>query len=119
MAKPTAQQCHTMTSYYVTKYKEKYDRAPTGVNRNTARWNWEGILTDMNLDAAKKLVDFYFETNNERKHPLDWFFYNYEKLEESQEALKAEKQRRAKVMEESAKRAAEWRARGNTGIGSN
>lgn len=118
MAKPTAQQCHAMTTYFIQQFKEKYGRQPTGVNRNTARWNWEGILTDHSVVEAKKLVDFYFQTNN-ASHPLDWFFYNYEKLEVSMENLAVDIDRRAKMRKESAERAAEWRARGNKGIGSN
>lgn len=118
MAKPTAQQCHAMTSYYKKAFQEKYKYEPN-VNRNTARWNWEGILTDMPASKAKELVDFYFSTTSQKQHSLDWFFYNYDKLIESLSDLEKDRLRRKQLREESEKRAAEWRARGNTGIGSN
>ena len=118
MAKPTAQQCHAMTTYYMNAWREKYKREPS-VNRNTARWAWEGMLMDMPPAEVKKLVDFYFSTKSERLHALDWFFYNYEKLESAMVQLDLDRQRRERMREESAKRAEEWRARGNKGIGGN
>lgn len=118
MAKPTAQQCHAMTTYYMNAFREKYKREPR-VNRNTARWHWEGMLTDMPPAEAKKLVDFYFTTSSQKQHALDWFFYNYDKLQESMSDIDLDRERRKKLREESEKRAAEWRARGNKGIGSN
>lgn len=118
MAKPTAQQCHAMTTYYVSKFKEKYGREPV-INRHSARWGFESVLMGMPPAEAKKLLDFYFTTTSTKQHALDFFFYNYEKLIESLSALEQDKLRRKKMREESEKRAAEWRARGNTGIGSN
>ena len=73
----------------------------------------------MSTEEAKRLIDFYFTTKSQKRHALDWFFYNYEKLEESMAVLEVDRQRRAQLREESAARAAEWRARGNTGIASN
>lgn len=118
MAKPTAQQCHAMTTYYVNLFTEKYHRAPT-VNRHSARWGWESVLMGMPPTEAKRLLDFYFTTTSQKQHALDWFFYNYDKLIESMSDLDKDRERRKKLREESEKRAAEWRARGNTGIASN
>lgn len=118
MAKPTAPQCHAMTTYYINAFRERYKRDPN-VNRNTARWNWEGILTDMPPSKAKELVDFYFSTTSQKQHALDWFFYNYDKLRDTMSDQEVDRERRRKMRAESEARAAEWRARGNTGIASN
>lgn len=118
MAKPTAAQCHTLTSYYVKLFKERYHREPV-VNRHSARWGFEAVLMGMPPEEAKKLLEFYFTTTSQKQHALDWFFYNYDKLIESQTDLDKDRNRREQLRRESEKRAAEWRARGNKGIGSN
>lgn len=112
-----AQDCHAMTSYYVKVYKDKYKAAPK-VNRTTARWDWAGILEDLSIDEARSLIDFYFTTSN-KGHPLQWFFYNYDKLQESMRQLEEDSKRRKKMREESEIRAKEWRESGKRGISSN
>ena len=116
MAKPTAQQCHAMTTYFASGFKSKYGRSPV-VNRHAARWGWESVLMDMPTTEAKALVDYYLETNSENNHSLDWFFYNYDKLILAMAERDKDREERRRLREESARRAAEWRARGNTGIG--
>lgn len=111
----TAQQCHAMTTYYLNKYKDMYGEYPI-VNRNTARWGFDGILHELKTDMAKKLVDFYFTTTSANMHALDWFFYNYDKLLISIKAAEEDAALRARLRAESKQRAEEWRARGNLGI---
>lgn len=116
MAKPTVQQCYAMTSYFVAAFKSHYKGQEPVLNRHAARWGFESILMGLPPEEVKKLIDFYFTTKSQKRHALDWFFYNYEKLQESMNVLELDKERRAKLREESEARAAEWRARGNTGI---
>lgn len=118
MTKPTAQQCHVMTSYYVKLYKQKYGMDPS-FNRHAARWGFESILMDMPKEKAKELIEFYFTTDSARRHDLDWFFYHYHELERSASETEKDRAHRAKVRAESAQRAKEWRERGNTGIADN
>lgn len=118
MAKPTAQQCHAMTTYYVKLYKQKYGVDPQ-FNRHTARWGFESVLTDMPKDKAKKLLEFYFDTGSGNRHDLDWFFYNYDKLERSVSEVDKDRAHREKLRAESEERARRWRERGNTGIADN
>lgn len=113
----TAKDCHAMTSYYIKLYKEKYGVAPK-VNRPVARWDWAGILEDLTVEESKSLLEFYFTTSN-KGHPLNWFFYNYDKLQQSVEELEKDSKRRKKLREESEERAREWRESGKRGISSN
>jgi len=114
----TAQQSHAMTSYFVKKYKEHYGRDPI-VNRHTARWGFDSVLTGLSPVEAKEIVDFYFTVASTNKHSLDWFFYNYDKLLESKRRTDDDAAKRARLREESEKRAKEWRERGNKGVTSN
>lgn len=115
MTKPTAQACHAMTTYYVNTYNEYFDRAPR-VNRNKARWGWDGILQDMSATEAKSLVDFWLSDKSAANQDLEWFFYNYDKLMELRDEQARQYARRKALMEESRKRAAEWKERGNKTI---
>lgn len=117
--KPTVQQCYAMIDYYIKAYKAHYAGQEPVLNRHAARWGFESVLMGLPPEEVKKLIDFYFTTKSQKRHALDWFFYNYEKLIESASDLEKDRARREKLREESEARAAEWRARGNTGIAGN
>jgi len=104
-----------MTSYYVKGYEGKYGIKPN-VNRYSARWGFDSLLAGMSKADAKEVVDYYFTTLSMRKHDLDWFFYNYEKLVESMVEGRAEAEHRKRLVEESRQRAEAWRNSGKSGI---
>jgi uncharacterized protein YdiU (UPF0061 family) len=119
VAKATVQQCHAMTSYYVKRYKEKYKVEPV-INRHSARWGFDSILMGMSPEETKEVIDYYFRTASAKKHSLDWFFYNYEKLIEGRNDAQEDAERRERLRQESEERAREWRERvGNQGIANN
>lgn len=106
----TAKDCHILTTYYEKKYKDKYQSTAV-VNRNDARWKFDNILKGMTVKEAKELLDFWFDTNSIQRHPLVWFFYNYDKLitikaDLAEDATLREKQRR-----ETEERVKNWRER--------
>lgn len=117
----TAKDAHTLGTYYAKIYKAKYSKDPV-FNRHAARWGFESVLMDMSINDAKLLLDYYLNTastTQNRKHSLDWFLYNYEKLIESMQAQQEDAERRKKLREESEIRAREWRDSGKSGITSN
>jgi len=108
MAKPTAQQCHALTTYFVSGYTDKFSKKPV-VSRNKARWQWEGILMDFTPVEARELVDYYFDKYE--NNTLEWFLYNYEKVAESKSNFEENRKRATKIMSETQRRAEEWRKR--------
>lgn len=80
MAKPTAQQCHALTTYFKTKYTETQGREPV-ISRNKARWWFEGVLMDYTATQAHELIDYYLE--HWESPSLEWFGYNYDKVDEA------------------------------------
>jgi hypothetical protein len=116
-----AKSANILSSYYAKLYKEKYNVKPI-FNRHVARWGFDNVLSDMSVDEIKSLLAYYFETTNttqNKKHSLDWFLYNYEKLIENQKEQEKDAEERKKIREESEKRAREWRESGKKGIGDN
>lgn len=108
MAKPTAQQCHALTTFYVNKYNEVVGSNPR-VNRNKARWSFESILMDYTPSQVMTLIEFYLEHYDTPS--LEWFFYNYDKVEESMVERQKQEDSAAKRRAETAKRLQEWRNR--------
>lgn len=108
MAKPTAQQCHAMTTYFMQKYTEVVGRSVV-INRNKSRWGFEAILMDLSPTEAKALIDYYL--GHYPNPSVEWFLYNYDKvLVEKQE--RAEQEAAAvKRREATAERLEEWRKR--------
>lgn len=103
-----AKQVHTLISYYLKKYKEKYGFAAI-VNRNRARWYVGNMLIDMTIDDAKGLIDYYFDTFGEKGHDLEWFLYNYDKLQVARVKRDEDAAALAHIRAESKRRAEEWR----------
>jgi len=111
-----AQECHALISYFCKKFKEKYGMEPV-VNRHSSRWGFDSILQGMSPSEARQLIDYYFTTTQMKRHNLDWFFYNYDKLQEGRVESDKDKERREKMRRESEQRAKEWRERfGNKGV---
>ena len=96
----TAKQCHTLTTYYVQKFEAKYGAKPT-VNRVAARWNFNTLLEDLTAKEVLQLIDYYFQTQSGRRHDLDWFFYNYDKLVKGMHDSAKDAEHRKRLMDES------------------
>ena len=118
MAKPTAQQCYAMISHYEKGYLRKYKKKPV-VNRYSARYGFDAVLTDLGTEDTKALIDYYFTCDSDKSHPLTWFFYNYDTLLVGKRDHDKDVALRKKLREESKIRAEEWRARGYSGIADN
>lgn len=111
-----AKDCHALTSYFDKKYFEKYDRE-SGVNRFSARWGFDAMLGSLSVVQVKTLIDYYL-TNmaSTRRHDLDWFFYNYEKVTNSMLESRDASSHREKLLIQSRERAEAWRNSGRNSL---
>jgi hypothetical protein len=108
MAKATAQQCHALTTYFINKTKEVSGKAPK-VNRNKARWAFEAVLMDYTPVEVHGLIDYYVDHYEEPS--IEWFLYNYEKVDMAKQEFEDNKILTAKRREETRQRLEEWRNR--------
>lgn len=108
MAKPTAQQCHALTSHFISGYEERFGSKPV-VNRNKARWSMEALLMDYSTKECKELIDFYLKSY--KQPSLDWFSMNYEKVIQMQQDHAEREEVSRKRRETTEKRLEEWRDR--------
>lgn len=112
----TAKDAHTLVSYFAKAHKEKtgYDGV---LNRHAARWGFNSMLMDMSMEHCKKVIDYYFETSGSNGYSLDWFLYNYEKLDAARRERDKDAAAQVVLREQSRRRAEEWRKKhsGNNG----
>jgi len=108
MAKPTAQQCHALTTYFMQQYAEKVGRSAS-VNRNKSRWGFESILMDYTPTQARELIDYYL--GHYENPSIEWFLFNYEKVESAMQEHNENELIAAKRRNETQRRLEEWRNR--------
>ena len=82
-------------------YKIKYNKTPI-VNRHREKWAMNDVLESVGYDRAKELLEYYFRINKPG-HTLQWFFYNFDKLDEVMIKLQQDKERRAFLLEQTKK----------------
>jgi len=90
MSKEEAKQAYALVSLYVALFKSKYNKQPI-VNRYREKWAMQDVIDTVGFDRAKILIEYYFKCNK-IGHPLNWFLYNFDKLDDilikSQEDIK-------------------------------
>jgi hypothetical protein len=110
MAKITTQQTHALVTLYLKKYKEKYGKDPLRFNRYRDKWGFQSMAEDLGIDRAKEVIEYYFETGR-MGHPTSYLINNYDKINERMIERAEDVINRKKLMEASAKRVEEWRAK--------
>ena len=79
MTKEDAKQAYALVSLYIALYKNKYNKAPM-VNRYREKWAMQDVIDTVGFNRAKELLEYYFKCSK-MGHPLNWFLYNFDKLD--------------------------------------
>ena len=110
MAKITTQQTHALISLFLKEYKSKYKKEPLNFNRYRDKWGFQSMAEDLGVDRAKEVITYYFETGK-MGHPTSYLMHNYDKINARMIEREEDIVNRKRLMEESAKRVEEWRAK--------
>jgi len=102
------QQAYALISLYVKCYEQKYGVKP-GLNRYKEKWAFQDVVDDLGYERARETVEFYFTTGRVG-HPLNYFLYNYEKLDELEKELKEDEANRLALREQTRLKVQEWEA---------
>jgi hypothetical protein len=78
-SKENSKQAHALLTHYIYLFKDKYNRDPI-LNRYREKWGMQDVIDTVGYERAKDLIEYYF-TFNRYNHPLQWFFYNFDKLD--------------------------------------
>ena len=80
MTKEDAKQAYALVSLYIALFKSKYNKQPM-VNRYREKWAMQDVIDTVGYERAKVLLEYYFKCNKSG-HPLNWFLYNFDRLDD-------------------------------------
>lgn len=113
-------QPHALLTHYISLYKDRYGRDPI-LNRFREKWGMQDVIDTVGYQRAKDLIEYYF-TLNKYNHPLQWFFYNFDKLDKLWKDIEDDKVHRdmlrsktKEMVEERERRLNEHRSNANIG----
>jgi len=92
MTKDEAKLAYGLVGFYCALYKQVYGKAPV-VNRYREKWAMQDVIDSIGYDRAKELLEYYFKSSRPG-HPLQWFFYNFEKIDLTLTQIEQDKIRR-------------------------
>ena len=94
-------QPYVLIGLYQSLYKEKYNRVPT-MNKFREKWAMQDVIDSVGFDRAKDLLVYYFSLNK-NGHPLQFFFYNFDKMDALKTEIERDKEKRRLLLEETKK----------------
>ena len=86
---------------YQSLYKEKYGRVPQ-LNKFREKWAMQDVIDSVGLDRAKELLIYYFSLPK-GGHPLQFFFYNFDRIDSAVLEVEKDRNRRRLLLEETKK----------------
>ena len=95
---------YALISEYQRCYKKKYGNVPR-VNVYRERWGMEDMIQSVGFDRAKELISYYFECERPG-HPLQWLFYNFDKLDDMKMAVDDDRLARERTIQHTKERMA-------------
>mgnify|MGYP000291550752 FL=1 len=88
-------QPYILISLYLSLYKERYNKAVT-INKFREKWAMQDVIDSIGFDRARNVLEYYFRTNRPG-HPLQHFFFNFDKLDHVMIELDKDKLAREKL----------------------
>lgn len=92
---------YILLTMYQNLYKDKYGRAVT-INKFREKWAMQDVIDSIGFDRAKELLEYYFELTK-NGHPLQFFFYNFDKMDQLKNEIERDKEKRRLLLEETKK----------------
>ncbi len=95
---------YILITHYQNLYKNKYGRPPS-INKFREKWGMQDVIDTVGFVRAKELLDYYF-TTGKYGHPLQFFLYNFDKIDQINREVEKDKVNR-KALREATKRLVE------------
>ena len=92
---------YVLMSLYQSLYKEKYGKVPQ-LNKFREKWAMQDVIDSVGFDRAKELLIYYFSLPK-GGHPLQFFFYNFDRIDSAVSEVEKDKERRRLLLEETKK----------------
>ena len=92
---------YILIGVYEKLYFEKYGKKPR-LNKFREKWAMQDVIDSVGYDRAKELLEYYFKTSKSG-HPLNFFFYNFDRIDQVQSDIEKDKVNRAMLREQTKK----------------
>lgn len=94
-------QPYILMTLYESLYKDKYGNSPK-MNKFREKWAMQDVIDSVGFDRAKELLIYYFSLPK-GGHPLQFFFYNFDRIDSAVSEVERDKERRRLLLEETKK----------------
>jgi hypothetical protein len=91
-------QPYVLIGLYESLYLEKYNKKPR-LNKFREKWAMQDVIDSVGFERAKQLLIYYFKTSK-YGHPLQFFYYNFDKIDKVQNDTEKDKLHRSILREE-------------------
>lgn len=95
MTKDEAKLAYGLVSLYCALHNQMYKKASV-VNKYREKWAMQDVVDSVGYERAKELLEYYFKMDK-AGHPIQWFFYNFEKIDMAITQSQEDKVRREKI----------------------
>lgn len=94
-------QPYILISLYLSLYKENYNKVVT-INKFREKWAMQDVIDSVGYDRAVELLKYYFKTAKSG-HPLNFFYNNFDRIDNLEKEIKKDKAVRSVLLEETKK----------------
>jgi len=88
---------YILITHYQNLYRDKYGKIPT-VNKFREKWGMQDVIDSVGFTRTRELLDYYFKTSK-NGHPLQFFFYNFDKIDQVNKEIIKDKTNRVLLRE--------------------
>ena len=92
---------YVLISLYENLYTEKYKKKPR-INKFREKWAMQDVIDSVGYDRAKELLEYYFKTGKSG-HPLNFFFYNFDRIDQLETEIQKDRANRVMLREQTKK----------------
>ena len=92
---------YILLSLYQNLYKEKYGKIPS-MNKFRSKWAMQDVIDSVGYERASEIMQYYFRLDKSG-HALEFFFYNFDRMDDMMNKIAKDKQSRKILLEETKK----------------
>ena len=94
-------QPYVLIGLYESLYLEKYKKKPR-INKFREKWAMQDVIDSVGYDRSVELLKYYFKTNKSG-HPLNFFYNNFDRIDQLEKDIKKDKAVRSVLLGETKK----------------
>jgi hypothetical protein len=92
---------YILLSLFQNLYKEKYGKEAS-INKFREKWAMQDVIDSVGFNRAKELLEYYFRLTK-NGHTIQFFLYNFDKMDTVRTEIEKDKEKRRLLLEETKK----------------